>query len=81
MEKTITMKYEEYKNDLHYECECGKNEGVNNVLKFLESNLTLKEFLEIKNWIGKGAALTGEFYEWQWVRWVRIAKAVNRKIE
>lgn len=76
--KTITMDYDQYLEEISENEHANKCMGVSDVMRFLESDLTLEKFLLENNWVGQGANLLApHFSDWMWVR---IAKIANRKI-
>lgn len=76
--KTITLDFDLYNEELADREECGRNIGINEVLDFLESKRTLRDFLMTRHLFREGTDLNLKLKEWDWVR---IAEAIDRPIE
>lgn len=76
--KTITFDFDTYMEELAEEAQSGKDCGVSDVMKFVEGSMSLRDFLLASHWIGDAADLEDALSGWHWVR---IAKALGRKIQ
>lgn len=73
--KTISLGYEEYKNELDEQFECGKEAGISLVMKWLESNKSLRDFLSAQGWDDNYLRC---LHKDERLHWNRILKSLNR---